>query len=81
LDAPVEKDEEPAGQRLQEKAPFLFDQDPAGHDTQFSEPMMLYVPNPHFWHADLSLDPETLLKVPPRHGVQSDSELAPGKGP
>jgi hypothetical protein len=81
LYAPEEKDEEPAGQRLQEKALNLFDHDPAGHDRQFSEPDTLYVPNPHLWHADLSLDPETLLKVPAGHGALSDSEMTPDEGP
>jgi hypothetical protein len=81
LYAPEVNDEVPAGQRLQEKAPTLLDQDPAGHDRQFSEPETLYVPNPHLRHADLVLDPETLLKVPAGHGAQSDSKLAPGEEP
>lgn len=78
--APEEKDAEPAGQRRQEKALFLFDQDPAGHGRQFSEPEPLYVPEPHFRQEDLCLEPVTLLKVPAGHGAQSDSEKLPGNG-
>ena len=80
-DAPEAKDAVPARQRRQENVPILFDQDPAGQSTQFSEPdEPLYVPSPHLRHLDLSLEPVMLLKVPAGHGVQSDSEKPPIDG-
>ena len=77
--APEAKDAVPAGQRLQEKAPVLFDQEPAGHDMQFSEPEPLYEPGAHIMHADLELEPVALLAVPAGHVAQSDSEVRLGK--
>ncbi len=76
---PEANDAVPAGQRVQETAPLLLDQDPAGQIKQLSEPEPLYEPGAHIWHADLELEPVKLLAVPAGHGAQSASEVRSGK--